>query len=290
MKYSLVCGLTRSSNSRPVFLFLLCNLFILILLISGCSSHPKGPPSRGVMDQNRFVDLLVDIHYYEGIYSATQTPESYHLDIEHDTVDYYQGVFEKHGVTREEFQKSLIYYSYNPSQFERLYNRVIDDLNKKIIEADIKELELQEQSSADQTVAVESENIWNTSENWFFPGPDTNRMISFKIPARGPGKYTFTADIQLDRRDIAEDPRVSLWFWYDDGTEHGYRENFTPFSLNKDGRTRKVTVAGVLTNPDVTHVKGRVLDLSNPDDTGDRHAIVSDIRLLFSEEPDPERL
>ncbi len=288
MKFSSVCVLTRSSN-RPVFPALLYTLFIVIFLISGCSSHPKGPPGKGIMNQNSFVDLLVDIHFYEGVYSATESITSYHPDMSHDSVDYYQGIFEKHGVTREEFKKSLDYYSYNPSQFERLYNRVIDELNKKMSEAEMKELDLLEHPLEAQSPESGPGNLWNLSENWSFPGPDTNRMISFEIAARGPGTYTFTANIRLDRRDIAENPMVSLWFWYDDGTEYGYRENFIPFRLDKDGRARRVTFARELTNPDVTHVKGRVLDLSNPEDTGERHARVRDIRLNFSESPDSVR-
>jgi hypothetical protein len=287
MKFSSVCVLTRSSN-KPFLPALLYTLFIVIFLISGCSSHPKGPPGKGIMNKNSFVDLLVDIHFYEGVYSATEGITSYHPDMSHDTVDYYQGIFEKHGVTREEFQKSLNYYSYSPSQFERLYTRVIDELNIKMSEAEIKELDLLEPSKAAEPPSRGSGNLWNLSENWSFPGPDTNKMISFKIPAGGPGTYTFTANIRLDGLDISENPSVSLWFWYDDGTEYGYRENFIPFRLDKDGEARQVTVAKELTNPDVTHVKGRVLDLSNPEDIGERHARVRNIRLNFSESPDPE--
>ncbi len=287
MKFSSVCVLTRSSN-KPVFPVLLYSLFIVIFLISGCSSHPKGPPGKGIINQDRFVDLLVDIHFYEGVYSVTESITTHHRDMSHDTVDFYQGIFEKHGVTREEFQKSFNYYSYSPSQFEKLYTRVIDELNKRMSEAEMKELDLLEQPIADQSPPGGSGNLWTLSENWSFPGPDTNKMISFKIPARGPGTYTFTANIRLDGRDISENPRVSLWFWYDDGTEYGYRENFIPFHLDKDGRARQVTVSRELTNTGVTHVKGRVLDLSNPEDTGDRHARVRNIRLSFSESPDPE--
>ena len=287
MKFSSACVLTRSSK-RPVFPALLYTLFIVIFMVSGCSSHPKGPPAKGVISQNRFVDLLVDIHFYEGVFISIEDMASYQRDINHDTVDYYQGIFEKHGVTREQFKKSFNYYSYNPSQFERLYNRVIDELNRRMSEAEMRELELLEHSLADTSPEIGSENLWDLSEDWSFPGPDTNKMISFKIPAKGPGTYTFSANIIINRRDVSENPTVSLWFWYDDGTDYGYRDNFIPFRLEKDGRERQVTVSRELTNPDVTHVKGRVLDLTNPADIEERHARVSNIRLNFSESFDPE--
>lgn len=287
MKFSSACVLTRSSK-RPVFPALLYTLFIVIFMVSGCSSHPKGPPAKGVIGQNRFVDLLVDIHFYEGVFTVTEDMASYQRDMSHDTVDYYQGIFEKHGVTREQFTKSFNYYSYNPSQFERLYNRVIDELSRRVSEAEMRELELLEHSLAETSPEISSENLWELSEEWSFPGPDTNKMISFKIPAKGPGTYTFSANILINRQDVSENPTVSLWFWYDDGTDYGYRDNFIPFRLEKDGRERQVTVSRELTNPDVTHVKGRVLDLTNPADIEERHARVSNIRLNFSESFDPE--
>ncbi len=289
MKFSLVCVLTRSSNKAfcPALLY---TLFIVIFLISGCSSHPKGPPGKGIISQDRFVDLLVDIHFYEGVYTVKAGVTEYNPNISEDSLDYYQGIFEKHGTTRDEFRKSLDYYSYDPNRLEKLYTRVIDYLNIKMSEAEMNVNDLPEPSMAEQVPDRGSGNLWKLAENWSFPGPDTNRMISFEIPARGPGTYTFTAQIRIDREDIAENPRVSLWFWYDDGTEHGHRENFIPFRLENDGRARQVTVARELTNPDVTHVKGRVLDLSNPEDLGDRHARVRNIRLNFTESPDPARL
>ncbi len=286
MKFSLVCVLTRSSNKVFCQTFLY-TLFILLFLISGCSSHPKGPPGKGIMSQDRFVDLLVDIHYLEAVYSVTASITSPRRDVFKDTLDFYHGVFERHGATRDEFKKSMNYYSYDPNLFEKLYTRVIDEINIKISEVDMKELELSEASLAEQVNDSGPGNLWNLVDNWSFPGPDTNKMISFKIPARGPGIYTFTAQIRLDREDVAENPRVSLWFWYDDGTEYGHRENFIPFSMDKDGRVRQVRVARELTNPDVTHIKGHVLNLSNPEDLGERHARVRNIRLNFSESPDP---
>lgn len=238
------------------------------------------------MRQSDFTDLLVDMHYYEGIYAVTGSVTSYVNDPEEDTLDFYGPVLQKHGVTKEIFRKSLDYYSYNPPQFEMIYNRVIDELSRRLAESEMALEEQPQEEPVTADMAVMRRNLWDLESSYTFPGIDTNRLLSFKIPVAGPGTYTFSAQIRLDEDDIAENPRVSIWFWYDDGTEEGFEQEFRRFALRKDGRLRQVTLSRELLNPDVTHVAGRVLDMTNRDDPGERSAEVRNIRLRYQEPPD----
>ena len=266
---------------------LLLPVLAILACAAGCTSHPKGPPGKDVMRQSDFIDLLVEMHYYEGIYSVTGSVTSAISDPDHDTVDYYQPVLEKHGVNREIFRKTLDYYSYNPPQFEMIYNRVIDELNRRLSEAEMADREKrEEQERAD--IQVVRKNLWNLESSYTFPSNDTNRLVSFSIPVEGPGTYTFTAQVRLNEDDIAENPAVNIWFWYDDGTEEGFVQMFRSFTLRKDGRLRQVTLSRQLLHPDVTHVKGRVLDMDNRDDPGERSAEVLNPRLTYQEPPDHE--
>ncbi len=287
MKFLLVCVLTPSSKGA-VHIFHIVLLFSLIALIAACSSHPKGPPGRDVMRQSDFIDLLVDMHYYEGIYSVTGSVTSYISNPEEDTVDFYGPVLQKHGVTRESFRKSLDYYSYNPPQFEMIYNRVIDELSRRLAKAEMAIEEDYASPPATADITATRRNLWNLDNTYIFPGDGNvdDRLLSFRIPVVGPGTYTFTAQVRLNEDDIAEDPRVSIWFWYDDGTEEGYVDEFRRYTLRKDGRLRQVTLSRQLLDSDVTHVEGRILDMSNRDDPGDRSAEVNNIRLIYQEPPD----
>ncbi|GEM_PF-769843 len=282
MKFFSVCGLILSNN-RVYNIF--TGFVLLLLILSSCSSHPVGPPGRGIMKEQDFIDLLIDVHYFEGVYAVTGNLESHMSLPESDQIDFYRSIFEHHGVTREIFENSLNYYSYDPVKLELIYNKVVDELSRRLAEVEMEEPERPDAYISSQPATdLESENIWELAENWSFPGPDTNRMIAFEIPSRGPGIYTFTAQIRLDSADIAENPRVSLWFWHDDGTEEGARQNFRPLTLNKNGRPRQVTVSREQLNTEVTHIRGRILDMTNPADSGSRSAAVRNIRLYYREQ------
>ncbi len=137
MKFFLVCGLIplriKIIKSR-----LAAFSIVMIVLLAACSSHPQGPPGKGVLRGDRLVDLLVDMHYFEGVYTISNMSVSRH-DMGADSLDYYLPVLEMHGVGREEFRKTMEYYSYNPPQFEALYNRVVDELNRRLSDAEIEQ-------------------------------------------------------------------------------------------------------------------------------------------------------
>lgn len=282
MKFFSVCGLILSNNRGYSFF---TGFVLLLLILSSCSSHPVGPPGKGIMKEQDFIDLLIDVHYFEGVYSVTGSIEAHVPSPESESVDFYHAIFERHGVTREIFENSLNYYSYDPVKLEVIYNKVVEELSRRLAEVEMEEPERPDASiSSDLTAGPEFESIWELAENWDFPGPDTNRMIAFEIPTRGPGIYTFSAQIRLDSVDIAENPRVSLWFWHDDGTEDGARQNFRPLTLNKDGRLRQLTVSRNQLNTDPTLIRGRILDMTNPLDSGLRSASVRNIRLYYREQ------
>jgi hypothetical protein len=227
------------------------------------------------------VNLLVDMHYLEGMYAVAGITPEYIPSRESDTVDFYKNTLDKHNVTREDFTRSINYYSRDPDQFEDIYTQVMDILNKRLSEAEIKVAEDKSAGAGDVISETEPVDIWNMDENWSFPASDTNRFLSFSIPVIDTGLYTFSAQITLDPSDIAERPRVSIWFWYDDGTEQGNSEDLVPYMLIKDGETRHAMVSAELRDTSVTHIKGRVLDLSNPADSGRRYADVNLIRLYY---------
>jgi hypothetical protein len=114
-----------------------------LVVICGCSSHPAGPPGKDVLGSDQFVNLLIDMHYYEGVYSVSGNIGNYRpggIRIT-DSLDFYQPVLDRHGVGRAEFKKSMEYYSFNPSQFEAIYDRVVDELNRRLMEAEMEEPE-----------------------------------------------------------------------------------------------------------------------------------------------------
>ena len=278
MKFFLACDSIRSNSS-----FLRSAIIVVVILPAlffACSSHPKGPAGKSILKSYQLVNLLVDLYYYESIYTVAGHEIRHMYDPDSDSLDYYLFVFEKHNTTREKFRETMKYYSYNPSQLESIYDRVVDELKKRHAESE-REVYEEPPATLPSSPAVDEEpsNLWNLDSYWLFPGRDDNKMISFDIPVPGPGLYTFSADIRLDPDDKSVNPAVNIYFWYDDGSDDGYVEDFGTFELIKDGLSHNITLSARLNNAEVTHIRGRILDMDNHGEGFERHAMVQNITL-----------
>ena len=100
-------------------LILFAITIFLLLLITSCQRD-----EAEILGRSKMRKVLVDIHLLEGIFSIKQPPLT-----EREQVYYYEALFRKHLISRAVFDSSLVYYTRNPKIFERIYNRVISDLN-----------------------------------------------------------------------------------------------------------------------------------------------------------------
>lgn len=288
MKFFSVCGSILSSRR----LINVHNVLpaLLVLLLAACSSHPLGPPGKDILKSRQFAELLVDMHYMESVFEINRDFNYYNPEM--DSLDFYTPIFEKHGITREVFIKTMEYYNFNPPQFEALYTKVLDELGRRISEAELSRYDTDARESLSEPSLYDTddheplseadagtEDIWEMERIWTFPGAGTNKLVAFSIPVTGPGIYTFSAFIKLDPSDYSEDPVVNIWFWYDDGTESEYIEPFGNFAIIKDGFPRPVVVSRQLDNPGITHIRGRILDMSNREEGRERSGDVTDIML-----------
>jgi hypothetical protein len=105
---------------RPLILPALTGLTLLLGV--GCSSRPDY-----VIDDDRMVALLVDVHKAEGIIEVQS--EQYPSDQEKQQL--VGAVLEKHGVTKAEYDSSLVWYSTHLKNFIRIYNKVRETVNEE---------------------------------------------------------------------------------------------------------------------------------------------------------------
>lgn len=76
--------------------------------------------------------LLADIHLLEGrrIGDRVLYTENAYMR------DYYTRLFEKHGVTEEQYRRSHYFYTQYPDLFSKVYDRTIEILQQKQIESE----------------------------------------------------------------------------------------------------------------------------------------------------------
>lgn len=73
-----------------------------------------------MLDGDRMADILVDVHKAEGVMEAQ--PEQYETDSAREWL--VQAVLEKHGVTKADYDSSLVWYSAHLKEFIRVYTQV----------------------------------------------------------------------------------------------------------------------------------------------------------------------
>ena len=93
---------------------------ITLLLLAGC--RQEGLP-EGVASEERMVDFLTEAYQLEGYY-AVET--RYRYDVLPESVaQRYDSLLDAQGLTREEAERSLDYYSQHLDAYQRIHDSVV---------------------------------------------------------------------------------------------------------------------------------------------------------------------
>jgi len=97
--------------------------FILILIVVSsfaCSDTSK----EGIISNDDFVEILVDLHIYDAMYDVRSSV----LKADDGSWELYTKVFEQHNCTIDDFKSSLKFYVNNPEEYNKVYDVVISKL------------------------------------------------------------------------------------------------------------------------------------------------------------------
>ena len=102
---------------------LLISLFTLV----SCSKTPDY-----VIDESDMVDLLVDLHKTQSLIELR--PNNFNTDSLRDVAK--QTVLQQHGFSYEKYDTSLVWYSHNVEIYNKVYEKVLKELNDELYEID----------------------------------------------------------------------------------------------------------------------------------------------------------
>lgn len=100
-------------------------IIIVFFVFIACKSDEKVLPI-GLIGEDQMVHLITDIELTQAFIKLRMAE----ADSINQTI-LYENVFEKHSVTKEEFNESLKYYTNTPGQLETIYNKVIVKLSER---------------------------------------------------------------------------------------------------------------------------------------------------------------
>jgi hypothetical protein len=107
-------------------------LFLLVVLLTPACKKSETISGKAFMEREVLVDVLVDLHLADGVTNDRKFSRKYDAD----SVDVLSPILEKHQVSREMFDTTLVVYSQHPDLFDQVYNDVLIKLNVMLDEND----------------------------------------------------------------------------------------------------------------------------------------------------------
>ncbi len=248
-------------------------LIFLILLATSCSDS-SDIKKRDILDDDKFLSLLVDMHKAEGIISASNIK----IDRKNgDSISIYNSILKKHNVSRLDFNNTVKYYTFHTDEYLVFYDSIKSEfkkLNNHIkmkIEEEIK-IKQEEKLKKKDTL-----NLWKLKKEWILPDDGDKIPIAFKLIKNKQGNYKLNAKIKVFKDDKSVNQRMTIIANYTDGT----KDLNSTETIVKDGKYEVYTVS-VSTDKKkkLKFISGWILDHSK--NTGEKHAHVEEISLKYS--------
>jgi len=101
------------------------SLLLIIALLPTLLSCDRTP--RGVMSVNDMADLIVDLQLAEA-YIDSHINE-FETDSSKQVIK--QSIFKKHGITRQDYDSSLVWYAHNMEDYNKAYDKAIGKLKQR---------------------------------------------------------------------------------------------------------------------------------------------------------------
>ncbi len=151
---------------------------VAALLTTACNRVPSH-----VIKPDDMAEIMADVRMADAVVTVQNTeyiPQEKKLALK-------QAIFQRHGITEEQFDTSLVWYGHNVERFQDVNDKVIEILEKRLKEATVIAA-----GEAAMTVAGDSVDLWNGYPTYTF----TKRLPSQYLT------FSFEADQNWEKGDI----------------------------------------------------------------------------------------
>ena len=260
-----------TTKYHRIFLNLVVTLLITVpLFTTGCFDRGRMPKPRNMIPQSALSSILTDMYIADGLLNNPAIRKLYEHN---DSTENYSDIITHHGYTKEQFDLTIEYlFLQNPKKMKLLYESVLTNLSK---------LDAENQKALEKERSAVNKNYYAGKNNYSLPNDGVTSKVELNIPIDVPGLYVVKARILLYEDDQSDNPHISLWFWYDDGTAEGYIEPWDTIFLKKTGRSDLFTLEKEMNDPLITHLKGYLFNHTNKSGHWEKHAEISNISVTY---------
>lgn len=146
-------------------------ILVCLLLLAACK--PSVPEQY--IQPDDMEDLLYDYHLSQGIASVDGHEDSYQKQL------YFESVLKKHGVTRAEFDSSLVYYYNRADRFSEIYKKVQERLADQALTLGTSESEVERFTSLSQN--GDTTDIWKDDNTVMLMANKPYDLYQFQLKA-----------------------------------------------------------------------------------------------------------
>jgi len=99
--------------------------FGLIVFLLGCADQKPPPPPENALPERKFMEVMVDLHLVEAAINQKFVKLN---DSTQASYKYYKHLFDKHEISRTDFDSTFNYYMRHPQLMNDIYTQVHDSL------------------------------------------------------------------------------------------------------------------------------------------------------------------
>jgi len=100
-------------------------IFLLALIMFSCNNAKKTPDY--VIPHQDMVNIIVNMHITDGLLNINKVRRNL---VKKDSLNFYDAVFKSFGYTRSDFDTSIFYYSNHISEYDKIYEEVLNKLSE----------------------------------------------------------------------------------------------------------------------------------------------------------------
>jgi hypothetical protein len=250
------------------------SLLIAVMAIVAISCS-KEKDSKQKLNEDQFINMLIDIHVADG---SLDRKNIYRSGNNYRPSYYYNSIYEKYNITAAEFDSCVYHYTSNPERYTKLYDIVIDSLNR--LETQLRR-DLKEAKLSQDTI-----NLWKKKLEYNFVG-NRKPYLSFSIPVKQDGIYTIQAKYKFYKDDQSEKPYIEAYFWKRDSANKVQKVFFDKVILSKDTIFKEYKLQLKYPDSTYTQLRGNLFLYKEEIPGMIRHFDIKDI-LIFNPQIKPD--
>lgn len=164
-------------------------LCLLMMLMAACA--PSLPD--GVLTRDEMEDVLYDFHIAQTLYDTRE----YH-STESDIIALRANVLKKHGLTQQEWDKSMAYYCQHADELHHIYLALVDRVERNVIA-------LGGKSEGMQGEEADTANVWNANANVILMQQPPYNVLSYDITPDSTFQDGDNISLQSDAKFVFQD-------------------------------------------------------------------------------------